>query len=104
MAEPRPKRSHQDVLNDNAPWRPPHWELADATALKQLHAGTASPEMQKRALAYILDGLCGIQDWPYRPGGEEGARDTSIALGRQFVGHQILKLIKIDLSKVRRNE
>ena len=98
MAEPRLKRNLQEVLADNAPWRPAKWEKADATALKQLHAGTAGPEMQKRALAFILDSLCGIQDWPYRPG--EGDRDTNIALGRQMVGHQILKLIKIDLSKV----
>lgn len=99
MAEPRPKRSTQEVLADNAPWRPARWEKADATALKQLHAGTASPEMQKRALFFILDNLCGIQDWAYRPG-EGGERDTTLALGRQYVGHQILKLVKIDLSKV----
>ena len=103
MAEPKPKRPTADVLLDNAPWKPAHWEIADATALKQVYAGTASPEMQKRAMAYILDSLCGIQDWPFRPGGEDGARDTMIALGRQYVGHGILKLVKIDLSKVRRN-
>lgn len=98
--KPRPLRSTQEILADNAPWRPARWEKADATALKQLHAGTASPEMQKRALGFILDNLCGIQDWPYRPGGAEAERDTNLALGRQYVAHQILKLIKIDLSKV----
>lgn len=101
MAEP--KRSTQDVLLANAPWKPAHWEIADATALRQVYAGTASPEMQKRAMAFILDTLCSIQDWPFRPG-EAGERDTTLALGRQYVAHQILKLIKIDLSKVRRNQ
>lgn len=81
---------------------PPPWELADATALKKLALGQADPEQQKRALKYIVETLCGINDWPYRPG--ENDRDTNIGLGRQWVGHQISKMLRVDLSKVRRNE
>jgi hypothetical protein len=98
------EKSTRDVLLENAPWRPPHWEHADATALKALSQGRASPEQQTRALAYIMRTLCGIDDWAYRPGAAEGERDTTLALGRQFVGHMISKLLKVDLSKVRRNQ
>ena len=104
MAQPKPAPRPRDVLLENAPWKPPHWELADATALKQLAAGAASPEQQKRALGYIMNTLCSINDWAYRPGGEDGERDTHLALGRQFVGHMISKLLRIDFSKVRRNQ
>ena len=100
MAE-KAKRTPAEVLLDNAPWKPPHWDLADATALRQLAAGAATPDQQKRALGYIMNTLCGINDWAYRPG--EGDRDTNIGLGRQFVGHMISKLLKVDLSKVRRD-
>ena len=96
-----PKRSAAEVLLDNAPWKPPPWDLADANAIRALEKGTANPDQQKRALRYITSILCGLDDWPYRPG--ESDRDTNIALGRQFVGHMILKFLRIDLSKVRRD-
>lgn len=99
MAE---KRTASEVLLDNAPWKPPHWDIADATAIRNLYAGTATPEQQKRAIGYITNTLCGLEDWPYRPG--ESDRDTNIALGRQFVGHMILKFLRVDLSKVRRDK
>ena len=85
-----------------ATWYPPAWELADATAIKALYAGTASGEEQKRAIEWILKGACAMQDWPYRPGASD--RDTNIGLGRQFVGHQIAKLINVDLAQVRRRD
>lgn len=104
MAETaKPPRSLKDVLAENASWRPPPWELADATALKALNNGTANADQQKRAMDYIMNTLCGINDWAYRPGAADGERDTTLALGRQFVGHMISKLLRVDLSKVRRN-
>lgn len=43
-----------------------------------------------------------LPEWPYQPGAND--RDTNIALGRQFVGHQIVKLQNADLQRIRRNE
>lgn len=104
MAEPKPAKPVSQALRDNAPWKPPHWELADAKALQLLEKGTASPEMQQRALAYIVNVLCGTYELSYRPGAGDGERDTALAEGRRFVGLQVVKLLKTDLSKFRRNE
>ena len=81
---------------------PVPYEIADATAMKALSGGTASPEQQLRALAWIQRRACGLPDWPYRPGAND--RDTLIALGRQFVGHQIQHLITAPTAAMRRNE
>ena len=94
-------RRARDPALENATWKPPHWEPADVTAVRACAEGRASPEQQKRAMTYIVNTICGLQDWPYRPGAND--RDTNIGLGRQFVGHMIAKMCRIDLAKVRRN-
>ena len=81
---------------------PAPYEIADATALKALAVGSATPEQQVRALTWIQRVACALPDWPYRPGVNE--RDTLIALGRQFVGHQIQHLIVAPTAAMRRNE
>ena len=86
---------------ENATWKPPHWDPADVGAVKAVAEGRASPEQQKRAMAYIVNTICGIHDWAYRPGLND--RDTNIGLGRQFVGHMISKMCRIDPTKVRRS-
>jgi hypothetical protein len=75
-------------------WKPPVWEDEDAGALQALAAGTAAPHQQKRALDYIIRSLAGTYDMAYRP---ESARDTDFALGRQFVGQQIVFLLKVNI-------
>lgn len=100
----RPARKpKQQVLDEHAPWVTPAYELADATAIKALAAGTADIEQQKRALAWIINKGAGTYDMSYRPG-YEGQRDTDFALGRAFVGQQIVKLINVPLSLMRRND
>lgn len=77
------------------------YELADASALKAVFAGTADPEQQKRAINWILKVPCSLGDWPYVVG---DADQTHVHLGRQFVGHQIMKLIQAPLGEMRRRE
>lgn len=79
-------------------WHPPDWELPDASALQALSRGEASPEQQKRALRYVIETVCGTYDMAYRPA---SARDTDFALGRVFVGQQIVKLLKLNLGAIR---
>lgn len=78
-----------------------NWDLADATAVKAVYNGTADAGQQRRAMEWILKGACGVPDWPYVPG---DADQTHIHLGRQFVGQQIMKLIQLNPSAVRRRE
>ena len=79
-----------------------NWDLADASAIQALTTGTASADQQKRALNWILRQACMLPEWAYQPGAND--RDTNIALGRQFVGHQIVKLQHVDMQKARRDE
>lgn len=66
-------------------------------ALRALQAGEASKEQQQLALKFIVETISGTYDWAFRPGAE-GDRETLISLGRQFVGNQIVRLLKVKLS------
>ena len=80
-----------------SPWLPAPYEPADTGALKALQAGKASEGQQQRALAWIVNTLCGTYDLSYRPG-DDGSRDTAFAEGKRFVGLQIVKQLKIPTS------
>ena len=82
-----------------APWYPPHYELADISAIKGLAAGTASPEQQQRAIKWIIENACATYELSYRPTSD---RDTSFAEGRRFVGLQIVKALHLDISKLKK--
>jgi hypothetical protein len=79
------------------PWKPAHYDEADAYAIRALLNGEASKEQQQRALAWIVNVACGTYDQPFRPG-EDGKRNTDFACGKQFVGQQIVKLTKIRIN------
>lgn len=79
---------------------PAQFSEADATSIQALAAGSANEGQQRRALQWILQSACGIGAWPYR----ESQRETDIALGRQFVGQQIVGLSKVNISKLKREE
>ena len=97
MAESRRRRPAAQVLEEHAPWKPPAYENADVAAIQALAKGTATPDQQKRAIDWIINKGCATYDFPYRPGGMEGDRDTCIAIGRMFVGQQIVKLLKLKI-------
>lgn len=80
-------------------WDPAPWEDHHAHALQALHAGVATPDQQRAALQWIIEGAAGHNDWAYRPSSE---RDTAMFLGRQFVAKQIVKLLNINLSALKR--
>jgi hypothetical protein len=102
--QPTRRAPTKQALMHAAPWLPAPYDLADVSALKALQAGTASAEQQLRALTWIIENACGTYDFPYRPGGQEGERDTGIALGRMFVGQQIVKLLNVPMAALRRRE
>jgi len=83
------------------PWYPPEYELADISAIKGVAAGTATEEQQKRAMKWIIENCCATYEMSYRPTSD---RDTAFAEGRRFVGSQIVKLIKLDMSIFKRDK
>jgi len=70
--------------------------------MQALAKGTASAHQQRVALDWIMYRASNYLDEPYRPGGDEGSRDTVFALGRAFVGRQIAKLLNVNLSVLAR--
>ena len=78
------------------PWHPAKWDPADAAAIQALADGNATEGQQKRALDFIINNLSGTYDATYFP----TDRDTAFAEGKRCVGLQIVKLIKIRLSKI----
>lgn len=83
------------------PWKPPKWELADAGALQALERGDADEHAQRRALKFIVETVCATYDMSYRP---DSPSDTAFAEGKRYVGLQIVKCIRMNLSKLRSNE
>jgi hypothetical protein len=82
------------------PFIPPPYELADATAFQALQRGEAEPHQQQRALKWLIEHGAGTYEFNYYP----SDRDTAFALGRAFVGQQIVKLLRLNTSSLRRND
>ena len=80
--------------------QPAPFTSGDAAALQALAAGTANDGQQKQALKWILEGACQLPVWTY--GKDE--RETNVALGRQYVGQQIMGVLKVNLSALRKRE
>lgn len=93
MAKPKPD------LEDHAPWKPPRYELAVASAFQALARGDADKSQQQRALKWLIEDLAGTYDFSYRPG-PNGERDTTLAEGRRFVGLQVVKLLKLNVGLI----
>ncbi len=74
------------------PWHPAPYDEADTGAIKALAAGNANAGQQQRALAWIINTVCGYYDISYRPLSD---RDTAFAEGKRFVGQQIAKQTKL---------
>ena len=89
------------MKDTSRPWQPARCTKADISAIKALSNGTANPEQQVRALKWIVEDAAMYYDLSYSPGGEDGRRDTDFAEGRRYVGGQIVKLTKLDLSKLK---
>lgn len=80
------------------PHMPSEYDVADVSAIQALLIGDATAEQQKRALDWIIIKASGAYEFNYYP----SDRDTSFALGRSFVGQQIIKLTKLNISKLRK--
>lgn len=86
------------------PFLPAEYEAADAAAIQALLRGDASPHQQQRAMKWIIEVCAATYDQSFYPGGEDGRRNTDFAEGRRFVGSQIVKMTRINTSKMRRED
>jgi len=85
----------------SAPWIPADYTIAEAAAIQALLEGVAEEHQQQLALKWIIETLCGTYDMSFHP---EGDRETAFAEGKRFAGSQIVKLTRLNVSKLRSNE
>jgi hypothetical protein len=109
LPKPAPSKRPPRALSEaeklkQKPWYPRDYALADVMAVKALAMGTASADQQRRAISYIIEKLCGTYDMSYRPGGDDGRRDTDFAEGQRFVGNQIVKFVNMNVADLQRME
>lgn len=76
-------------------WKPAEWKPEDAYAVKAVIAGIASEAQQQRAMAFIINQVCGTYDLSYRPTSD---RDTAFAEGKRFIGLQLVKFFKMNIA------
>ena len=88
------------TLPPNAPYRPPLLSTTIVYAIKALPEGKATPEQQAKLLHWLLYEATKAYDMSYRPGGEEGKRDSDFAEGRRFVGLAIVRAFNMPLEEV----
>jgi hypothetical protein len=84
----RPTRKRAQV------WHPADYDVADIRAVQALTAGTATAEQQKRALDWIVTKAAATYDNGFVAEDAHG-RIAAFVDGRQFVGQQIVKLMKL---------
>ena len=81
-----------------SPAVPAKYDIADASAIQALVIGEATPDQQQRAVKWIIEQAAGTYDFHYYA----TDRDSAFALGKAFVGQQIVKMTKLNTSALRR--
>lgn len=84
----------------DGPHIPAKYEAVHVAAIQALQRGDATEHQQKEALRWLIEEAAVTYQFHFY----DQARATDFALGRAFVGQQIVKLLKLDLSILRRNE
>ena len=77
-------------------YAPAPYEPADVTAIQALHRGEADEFQQQRAIKWLIEAAAGTYQFHYYP----SDRETAFALGRAFVGQQIVKLLRLNASSL----
>lgn len=89
-------------MNRKAPAVPPKsvlgsipYDKAELNAMYALSVGAATEDQQLKAWSWIIGALCRYHDVEFRPG-TDGERDTCFALGRRFVGAEMIKMTRVN--------
>lgn len=77
---------------------PPEYSIAEAASFQSLSRGDATAHQQKLALDWIISRAAATYDLSFSP---ESDSLTAFAEGRRFVGLQIVKMLKIDIEKMK---
>lgn len=78
-------------------YAPVKYSPSDVGAIQALDRGDCPEHLQKQALRFIIEQACATYDQSYNG----DPHDTAFAEGRRFAGNTIVKMLKLDASKVR---
>jgi hypothetical protein len=67
-------------------------------AIQAVFRGEGGEHEQRRFVRWLIEDACATYDMSFRPGGEEGRRESDFAEGRRHVGNQIIKATKLNVS------
>lgn len=90
----QPKSNKPAATRALGPQVPAQYEIAHASAIQAMMRGDAEPHQQQMVMKWIIEQAAGTYEFQFYP----GERETSFALGRAFVGQQIVKLSKLNTS------
>lgn len=76
------------------PMAPADYDVPDVAALQALQRGDATADQQRRALVWLVEKAALTYDLEYRT----DPRDHAFCSGRRFVGLQIVKMLKLNLT------
>jgi hypothetical protein len=82
------------------PYAPAEYEAQHVSAVQLLEKGECPEHLQKEFLRWLIEDVCRTYDMSYRV----EPCDTAFAEGRRFSGNQVIKMLKLDASKVRRED
>jgi hypothetical protein len=76
----------------------PPFEEPDIHALRAILAGKANEDQQARFMA-LFKKATGVNQNPYRAGGEDGRRATDLACGRKLVGDWFYAVVETQIQR-----
>jgi len=84
------------IVPEPVPYMPAEWDPPSVGALQALQRGNATADQQKLALDWIINNACDTFGLEYRT----DPRAHAFCSGRRFVGLQIIKMLKLSLTKL----
>jgi len=70
-------------------------------AIKAVYNGEANEEQQRKAIDFIIKGICGTYNMSFHP---DDARLTDFNEGRRFVGNKIIEILGLNVGKIQQLE
>ena len=79
-----------------SPYKPVDYEPSHAFAVQALTRGECPPHLQQEFLRWLIEDVCATYDQSYRV----EPCNTAFAEGRRFCGNTVVKMQKIDATKL----
>lgn len=80
-----------------APHALPKYKKADVVAWQALERGEADVHQQQRVLKWVIEEAAGNYEFHFY----KTDRETAFSLGRQFVGQQVVKMLRLNPMQVK---